>query len=214
MKQLFQSLILMALVAVVACQKENTDDLTSTVTDSALAATELVLISAPPDTSGTDTVRHAGKHRRGGRHQDHANGMKGDSIGFADLPAAAQEYIKANANVDSIKRIVKITLADGSVQYGVRFTNRKHLHFDANGAVIVKELKDHTFTEVAITDLPAAAQKYLTDNSLTSKVEIAMKITKPNGTVFYGVRLTDSKPLMFDAAGALLDKPFGKKRGR
>jgi Putative beta-lactamase-inhibitor-like, PepSY-like len=214
MKQLFQSIILFGLISLVACQKDNTlPSDTVEITDAALAANELILISAPPDTNGTgsDTFRHRGHGR--GKHHQHPEGRKGDSIGFSDLPAAAQTYLKANANVDSIKIIVKITLKDGSIQYGVRMLNRKHYHFDANGAVIVKELKDHQFTEIAVTALPAAAQTYLTTNNLTSKVELVMQITRPDGKIYYGVRLTDNKPLMFDSEGNVLAKPFGKKHG-
>jgi hypothetical protein len=210
MKHLLKSIILLSFISMVACQKDDSfDDID--ISDEALVSNELVLISAPPDTVRNDTFRHKG-HGRGKSH-GHPHGSKGDSIGFNDLPAAAQTYLKANVNVDSIKRIVKITLKDGSVRYGVRLPNRKHLLFDKDGNVIVKELKDHQFTEIPVSELPAKAQTHLTTNNLTSKVELVMKITKPDGKIYYGVRLTDNKPLMFDSEGNLLAKPFGKKHG-
>lgn len=57
-------------------------------------------------------------------------------IAFADLPAAAQTYLNTNTTVANIVGIIKVTKADGTVEYGVRFTNNTRFTFNAAGAVI------------------------------------------------------------------------------
>jgi hypothetical protein len=57
------------------------------------------------------------------------------SITYADLPAAAKTYLAANTDVTKITHVVKITKADGTIEYGVRSSDNKHWHFDAAGAL-------------------------------------------------------------------------------
>jgi hypothetical protein len=111
-------------------------------------------------------------------------------------------------------RIIKITLPDGTIQYGVRLNDHTHLHFDAAGAVITTTTDRHQFVIITFNDLPAAAKTYLNANTTVANIVGIIKITKPDGTFAYGVRLADNTRYTFDAAGAVIPNPTGGRRGR
>lgn len=67
----------------------------------------------------------------------------------------------------------------------------------------VSERGDTIRTPIAFKDLPEAARKFLLKKD-TSDIEKILKITLPNGTVFYSVHFEDHHPLRFDAAGKLI----------
>ena len=54
------------------------------------------------------------------------------------LPAAAKTYLAANTDITKITNIVKITLANGRLQDGVRTSTNTHFLFDADGKLIAK----------------------------------------------------------------------------
>lgn len=198
----------------VACTKESTGDV---LADGTLTTVDELVVSgtgAGGDSSTTDSTRGRCWRGGGGKHGNHPARVQGDSIGLTDLPAAAQTYLNANTTVANITRIVKITLADGTVNYVVRFNDRTHIHFDSAGAVLSTQTDKHQFTEITFADLPAAAQTYLNTNTTVANITTVVKITKPDGTVVYGVRLSDNTHYAFDSAGALLDTPTGGKGGR
>ena len=92
------------------------------------------------------------------------------------------------------------------MRYVVDLKNHKHLFFDASGNLVTQPTHDHAFVAIAYTDLPAAAKTYLTANTDITKITHVIKITLPNGTIAYGVRLSDNKHFLFDAVGVLLKK--------
>ncbi len=215
MKQLFQILSMFILVLAVSCTK------TSSVDPSSLEVitTSDALLTLGQGTSGTVAGPMGGDTSRGrcdslgrGRHGRHPNGGRGDSIGFGNLPATAQAYLTANVDVTLIKRIEKITLSDGTIRYGVRLTDRTHYHFDATGALIVDEPRGNKFVEITLAELPAVIQTYLTNNGHTTGIDHIIKVTKKDGTIIYGVRLTNNTMITFDSTGAVIPNPT-RKRG-
>ena len=57
---------------------------------------------------------------------------------------------------------------------------------------------------IGFSGLPSAAKTYLLTNSDTSKIVRIVKITLPDGTFQYVVRLNDRTHLHFDAAGVII----------
>ena len=118
-KNLFGSLAFLALMLAVACTKDTTD----TTSDATIVpVNELVTLSDPPTGPNTPDSVHTnsdstrcwgGRHGRG--HGNHPGRIKGDSIGFSTLPAAAQTHL-LTLDTSKILRIVKITLPDGTFQ--------------------------------------------------------------------------------------------------
>lgn len=218
MKNLFRVLpVLLFALSLGSCTQDALEDLTSDITN---ATDELLASSSAPTALMTGLgLQFAGReHRndtlRGGRC-GHPNRMRGDSIGFADLPQAAQDYLIQNSDTALIERIYRVTLPDSTVRYGVRLLSFQHFHFDATGAVQTNPNGAATFEVIAVTALPQAAQDYLTTNGQTSSVVIAVKITKPDGTIVYAVRLSDNTRVSFDSAGAVVAEPRGRgRRGR
>lgn len=187
-----------------------TDATTQIAVDETLAASDLNSVSAFTFSSNSAS----GRDPKGGKKKkdkvEHPSGVKGDSIAFADLPAAAQTYINTNnGGVDSVKSVLKITLPDGTIAYSVRFLNGTHTHFDANGAVVTK-LKDK-FTTLAFADLPVAVQTYLNANIDVTKIAQITKRTTSSGTVVYQIRLTDNTRITLDEAGTVIVKPTDTK---
>jgi hypothetical protein len=214
-----------AVLFTVACTKENIDAL---IGDSNIVAVdELVTFSDPSNgtksklndepVSGPmspDSVGNGHGHGWGRGHGSHPGRIAGDSIGFSGLPSAAKTYLLTNSDTSKIVRIVKITLPDGTFEYAVRLNDHTHLHFDAAGAVVITTNDRHQFINIALTDLPAAAQTFLNANTTVANIVGIIKITKPDGTFEYGVRLADNTRYTFDAAGAVIPNPKGGRKGR
>jgi hypothetical protein len=217
-KSFFASLAIMAVLFTVACTKDTLD----TVVDDAsiVAVNELVTLSEPP--SGPpppDSVRlprdsSGHGHGWGRGHGNHPSKVAGDSIGFSGLPAAARTYVLANFDTSKIKKIIKITLADGTIQYSVRFNDHTHAHFDAAGVFISTTTDTHRFVTITLADLPAAAQTFLNANTTAANIVAIIKVTKPDGTFEYGVRLADNTRFTFNAAGAVIANPKGGRHGK
>lgn len=218
MKQLFQVLSMFILVLAVSCTKTDTVD-PSTADLLSVITTSDELLTLGQGTTGTvagplggDTSGHHRDSVGRGRHGRHPNGGRGDSIAFADLPTAAQTYVNANLNGATVTRVEKITLPDGTVRYGVRLSDHTHFHFDATGALIADEPRGNGFVEITLAELPTAIQTYLTTNGHTTDISHIVKVTKTDGTVIYGVRLTNNTMITFDATGAVIPNPT-RKRG-
>jgi hypothetical protein len=212
MKNLLKVSVFLGLMLAFACTRTN--DVTPTdVTDVSadqvtLAADEIVAQGAG---GGGDTIPNRDKHGfgpRGGGHNEHPCGSKGDSITVNQLPAAAKAYLTTNKLLDSVKNVFKLTLNDSAktVRYIVNLKNHKHLFFDASGNLVAQPTRGHAFVSITYNDLPAAAKTYLAANSDITKITHVIKITLPNGTIAYGVRFGDNKHFLFDAAGALIKK--------
>jgi Putative beta-lactamase-inhibitor-like, PepSY-like len=214
-KNLLKVATLVGILFTVACTKESSGDV---LADGSLTTVDELVVSGTgaggPDSLGHHRDSTSGHFWKGGggKHGNHPSKVQGDSIGFSGLPAAAQANLIANTDTSKITRIVKITLADGTFNYVVRFSDRKHIHYDAAGVVLVKATKDHQFTEITFADLPAAAQTYLNANTTVANITTVVKITKPDGTIIYGIRMSDNTHFAFDSAGALLDTPTGGGR--
>ena len=204
-----------ALIFAVACTKEDiSTDLFSD--DATVALNELVASGTGSGGPGTDSTHtngggHGGRHWKGG-HGDHPGHAKGDSIAFSGLPLAAQTYLIANTDTSKLVRIAKITLKDSTIRYAVRLSNGKHYHFDASGALVATPMDNHKFTEITFAELPAAAQTYVLSKTTAANISMVIKITKPDGTIVYGVRLADNTHYAFDAAGAVLPERARKKK--
>ncbi|MDZ7877052.1 MAG: hypothetical protein U5L45_05250 [Saprospiraceae bacterium] len=216
-----------AVLFTVACTKETLDTIVSDA--NIVAVDELVTFSDPTNSTKSkltdepvsgpmspDSVGNGHGHGHGwGRGRgSHPGRIVGDSIAFTGLPSAAQTYLLANSDTSTIVRIAKITLSDGTIQYSVRFSTRKHLHFDAAGVVIITTTHNHVFTNILITDLPAAAQTYLAANVIAANIVGIIKVTSTDGTITYGVRMADNTRYTFDTAGAVIPNPKGGRRGR
>ncbi|MFZ4542967.1 MAG: PepSY-like domain-containing protein [Saprospiraceae bacterium] len=177
------------------------------ISDEMLAATDQDAESRFEFTSNTALSRGPGD--KGGKRKNkigHPCGIKGDSIGFADLPGVIQTYLNTNlGGVDSIKAILKITMPDSSVQYSVRFLNGTHIHFDAAGNVLTGP-KDH-FTAVKFEDLPAAVQTYLNANFDVSTILQITKRKSRSGEIVYEVRFANNTRIALDENGNVLVKP-------
>jgi hypothetical protein len=205
-----------AVLFTVACTKENLD---SIVNDANIVAVdELVTLSEPPSgppppPDSTRSPRDSSNRCWGRGHGNHPGKIKGDSIGFSGLPSAAQTYLLTNSDTSKIVRIVKITLPDGTFQYVVRLKDRTHLHFDAAGVVITTTTDRYQFVTITFNDLPAAAKTYLNANTTVANIVAIIKVTKPDGTFVYGVRLADNTRFTFDAAGVKIDNPKGGRKG-
>jgi hypothetical protein len=192
-------------------QDEITTD--ATVDENLLITTEFLL--GPSDSSHTDSTRRCGNgHGRGtgGHHLGHASGAQADSIGLADLPQTAQNYIATNAATLTISKILKITLPDGTIRYAVRFTDGTHYHFDASGTFIVKPSHIHRFSGVTFDSLPAAARTYLLANTDTALINHIVKIVQRDGTLLYGVRLNNNTRYFFDSNGAIVPEPRRRRK--
>ena len=201
-----------AFIFVVSCTKEDlTTDLFSD--ENATAVNELVA-SGSGGPGGDSTHTGTGNHSHGWRsgHREHPGHSRGDNIAFSGLPEAAKTYLLANKDTAKITRIAKVTLRDSSVRYGVRLSDGTHVHFDANGAVVATPTDRHVFTEITFVELPATAQTYVLSKTTADKIAIVTKVTKPDGTVFYSVRLTDNTHFAFDSTGAVVTKGTGRKR--
>lgn len=215
MKQFFQVLSMFILVLAVACTKSaNVDPATSL--DVITTSDELLTLGQGPSgivagPLGGDTSRRRCDSLGRGAHGRHPNGGRGDSIGFANLPTAAQTYLNANVDITKITRIEKITLPDGTVRYGVRLSDHTHYHFDATGTLIADEPRGNAFVEITVAELPATIQTYLTANGHTTDIAHVVKVTKTDGTVIYGVRLTNNTIITFDATGAVIPNPTHRR---
>jgi hypothetical protein len=217
-KNFIGSLAFMAILFTVACTKDAVDTVTSDANISAV--NELVTLTEPPSgpngPTTPDSMHHNGdtSHHCWGRgHGEHPGRVKGDSIGFSGLPSAVQTYLLTNSDTSKIVKIVKITLPDGSFQYVVRLKDHTHLHFDAAGVYISTTTDNHHFVTILLADLPAAAQTYVNAHTTAANIAGIIKITKPDGTVIYGVRLTDNTRFTFDAAGVLIANPKDGRHG-
>jgi hypothetical protein len=214
MKNLLKVSVFLSLMLAFACTRTNdvtpTDSTDVAADQITLAADEIVAQGAG---GGGDSIPNRGKHNfgpRGGGKHGHPHGHSGDSITVNQLPTAAKDYLTTNKLLDSVKRVFKVTLNDSAktVRYIVHLKNHKHLFFDASGNLVTQTTHSHAFVSVAFTDLPAAAKTYLAANTDVTKITHIIKITKKDGTVQYGVRTSENKHFLFDAAGALI-----KKRG-
>jgi hypothetical protein len=220
MKNVVKVFAFMSLVLAFSCTKDNsvTTDTTTVDDIKSNAINEITALT----TNGADTTKGGdGMHGCGNKggfgnmgkgHHEHPEGVKGDSIAFKDLPAAAQKTLTDSGFVTKILRILKTTEADGTIRYVVRFTDKKHIHFDAAGAIITLPSRQHSFTAITIDDLPAAAKAHLLANTDASKVTHVIKVTKPDGSIVYGVRTSDNKEFRYDANGVLLPNPERKKK--
>lgn len=215
-KSFISSLAFAAILFTVACTKDAIDTITSDA--NIVAVNELVTLSEPPSgppppPDSTHLPRDSSHHGWGHGHGDHPGHVAGDSIGFSALPSAAKTYLLTNSDTSKIAKIVKITLPDGTFQYVVRLKDHTHIHFDAAGAVILTTTDNHHFVTILFTDLPAAAQTYLNAHTTVANIVGIIKVTKPDGTFEYGVRLADNTRFTFNAAGALIANPTGGRRG-
>lgn len=214
MKMLLKNVARMAtMVAVlfaVSCTKE---DITADLFSDEALTTVNELVASGSGGSGSDSTR-TGSHSHGwkGGRRNHPGHSRGDSIAFSGLPQAAQTYLIGNVDTSKITRIAKVTHRDSSVHYGVRLSDGTHIHFDANGAVVTSSTDRHVFTEITFAELPAAAQTHVLSKTTADKVAMVVKITKPDGTIMYGVRLTDNTHFAFDSAGAVVTKGRRGKR--
>jgi hypothetical protein len=192
------------------------DDITTeeAVDPSLLITTEFLLVPST-DTTSSDSTRGCGKgHGRGkgGHGLGHASGAQADTITLAGLPQTAQTYIATNASTLTISIVLKITLADGTIRYAVRFTDGTHYHFDASGTVIVKPAHIHNFAGVTFDSLPAAARTYLLANTDTTLINHIVKIVQKDGTILYGVRLNNNTHYYFDANGTIVAAPRRRRK--
>ncbi len=218
LKNFIGSLAFMAILVTVACTKDTVD--TFVADANIVAVNELVTLSSPPPPDSTHSPTDSTHHcwgGQGGGHGDHGHGehpghVKGDSIGFRDLPAAIQTYL-LTTDTSKIAKIVKITLPDGTFQYTVRLKDHTHLHFDAAGVLISTTMDNHHFVTITLADLPAAARTYVNAHTTAANIAGIIKVTKPDGTIEYGVRLTDNTRYTFDAAGNLIPNPTGGRHG-
>lgn len=215
-KNVLKALAFFGLLAVVACTQEESID-EALVNETNLASNELVTTTAKSlDSVGTGITTDA-KHRRhgwGGGRGSHPHNITGDSIGFAGLPTAAQTYLTTNTDTSTIIRIVRITLPDSSVQYIVRLLGRTHLHFDANGNVITMPTHGCQFIDILFANLPTAAQTYLNTNVTVANIAMIVQLTKPDGTIYYLVRMNDGTRITFDASGNVVPNDGRGRRGR
>jgi hypothetical protein len=223
-KSFIGSLAFMAILFTVACTKDTVEELVTTDAN-LVAVNELVTTSdlviktsgaLDVPTSGPDSpdsARTGHGHGWGRGHGSHPGGIAGDSIGFGTLPTATQTYLLTNADTSKIKKIVKITLQDGTFQYVVRFTDGTHSHFDATGTFISTTTDRHVHVVILFTDLPTAAQTYLNANTTAANIVAVIKVTNTNGIVTYGVRLVDNTRITFNAAGEVIPNPTGGRRG-
>jgi hypothetical protein len=215
MKNLVKVFAFLTVLLVFACTKEDTISTANEVDAQTYALNELTALTA----NGHDTV--TGKKGCGnrdgfgnmgkGRH-NHPDGIKGDSIGFGDLPQAAKDTLTASGAAATILRIVKITATDGTITYVVRFTDRKHIHFNASGVTIQVASKHHSFTAITIDELPAAAKAHVLANTTADKITHIIKITKQDGSIEYGVRISNNKGFYYDANGAVIAGPKRKRK--
>lgn len=206
MKLILNFALLMGMLFYVGCNKDTLEDLFTD--DTTLAVEELLTASATLRDGGDST----GTSGHGRCH--HPGKIKGDSIGFADLPQAIQDYLIANSDTSKITRIIRVTLPDGSIRYGVRFSDNTHLHFDANGNVLPGHTPKGQFKEITFDELPAGAKDYLNTNNLSSSIAVVIQLTKPDGSLLYIVRLTDNKKYAFDSEGNLVAEGNGPKKHR
>ncbi len=218
LRKIFAASTFLLLLTTIACSELDDDFGFDNGYDTQNALEELL-------TSSTDTVHTGGCNGMGrGKHHgfgndghgkfNHPARLKGDSIGFAQLPQAAQEFINANkGGAANTTRIFRVTLPDGSVQFSARFADKTHLHFDAAGAVLPVESRDgHKFNTVPFDSLPAKAKAFLLANTDTSKIVHIVSRKKKDGSIFFGVRTTEGGHFHFDAEGNIIPAPPRDKK--
>ena len=212
MKNFLGTMAFLSMLLVFACTKQTAQYVP--VEDTEMAANELLAMGSAAGSPGQDSTRGPGGRggERGGfgekghGHFDHPGNSKGDSIGIAQLPTAAQTYLTTNKLKDSVARVIKLTMPDGSVRFGVSLKNHKHLFFDAAGALLPTPNRDKAFVDATYDALPAAAKTYLAANTDITKITNIVKITLANGSLQYGVRTSTNTHFLFDADGKLIAK--------
>ncbi|MFM2269547.1 MAG: hypothetical protein RL757_2988 [Bacteroidota bacterium] len=224
MKNFLKIAAFASLFAVVSCAKDanTTDDVAGEAaafnqsTDFQLGSNELLAASNSLEADNTLATTIFANERRGGggrgfggfgrgNRGNHPNGSRADSVGYNDLPAAVQAYLQANVRVDSIRRIVKITLRDSSVIYGIRLPNRVHVFLKADGTVVTMPTRNIQFAATTFDSLPAAAQTYLTNRGVTATTAVSvLKLTLNNGAIQYAVRVSNGDHYLFNAAGGII----------
>ena len=214
MKNFLGTLAFLSMLFLGACTQETAEYIP--VDDTEMAANELLAMGSAGGGNGSDSTRGPGGHGgdRGGfgdkgkGHFDHPTKSKGDSIGFAQLPTAAQTYLTTNKLQDSVVRVIKLTMPDGTVRFGVSLKSHKHLFFDEAGALLPTPNRDKAFMDITYDALPTAIKTYLVANTDITKITNIVQITLSNGTIQYGVRTSTNAHFLFDATGNLI-----KKRG-
>lgn len=208
MKKTFLSILaLFSVLYLSACSESLVED-TSGVAKTVTYTTEKGTTETATLTVAKTSAVADGKHR-------------GEEVTLADLPQAAQDYLAANVDVTTVEKYVKLTSPDGTKTiFLVLFVDRatKPIAFDTDGAVVTLPERGHRpphagrpgrGEEVTLTDLPQAAQDYLTANAVDlTTVKAYVKLTTPKGTA-YMVIFTDraNKPIHFDADGNKIDPP-------
>lgn len=150
-----------------------------------------------------------------------ASGKKCNRIDIASLPQAISDYVTANYAGTTIKKASQITAEDGSTKIIVRLDNRKALSFDDAGNFLGektghKKGKKHkkgpkgTKESIAATDLPQAAQDYITANYAEQSIAEAYKLTKEDGSIFYVAKLSNDTKVIFDASGTFIKEKADK----
>ncbi len=142
----------------------------------------------------------------------HGRGGKGLVITFDELPQAAKDYVTTNSSQDSIRRIVKVTAADGTVKYVVALTNGTILIFDESGVLLETKTKVDRHVEVLFTDLPQAVQDSINAKFDVTKILHFYKVTLRDGKIIYVFRLEDGTRVAMDETGAIVAEPKRKRR--
>ena len=128
----------------------------------------------------------------------HGRGGKGLVITFDELPQAAKDYVTTNSSQDSVRRIVKVTAADGTVKYIV--------------ALLETKTKVDRHVEVLFTDLPQAVQDSINAKFDVTKILHFYKVTLRHGKIIYVFRLEDGTRVAMDETGAIVAEPKRKRR--
>ncbi|MBI1224775.1 MAG: hypothetical protein GC192_06025 [Bacteroidetes bacterium] len=146
-----------------------------------------------------------GPHGNGdGPHGTDGGCAAGDTIATADLPQVIADYISSNYAGETITVVV----VKPSGKFGVELSSSTVLLFTADGTFI-KECdgqpadgphQNHCNTPISLTDLPQAAQDYISTNYADAILERGC--LKNNGN--YIVRLSNHVVILFAADGTVI----------
>ena len=195
MKKVLLFATILAVISIYACQKESL---------SSVATTSDLGYATDRDSTGGHGHHHQGP---GGPLGDslHHHQHPFDSLGHHPFDSLGHHHgldSLGHHHLDSLHHVVDTTFTPGGPHHGGPNhggpNHGPHPGGDTlnpGGGVHIQPVT------IQVTDLPQAAQDWLTTNKPGAVIANVLKITKPDGTVVYVVKIKNGGVVRFDASG-------------
>lgn len=169
-------------------------------------------------TSSDMTNLYAATFRSGSEATYSAEGREADSIGIEELPAAAISFVNDSFPDEVITKAVRVTKEDDTIRYIVRISSGEILTFDEAGEFLFERRRKGNKrrkgrrhgTEIETTELPTAAQTYLTTNYPSDPIVKALSFNRGEGEQYYVVKLESGERVAFDSEGNMIEGCQGR----